>query len=190
MWEQVLVGLISTLICVGVICVIGLLLFLYSSPVLLNMWSRGQHIHKWAGVAPERRLVAIVPACWNCEGGSIAVWQLPGRAKIYSSPSVNGLAGVTAVNGHLYIQDTSDCPGATAGWVLNAIRGASTTVVGQGKLTTRPSSLFPTPRGPSEYVDLSSAALPAGTERVTLILERLDTSSCSANVAWDDPRLK
>lgn len=145
MWAQVLGGLISTLICVGVICVIGLLLFLYSSPVLLNMWSRGQHIHKWAGVAPERHLVFICP---KCEGGSIAVWQLPGRAKIYSSPSVTGLAGVTAVNGHLYIQDTSDCPGATAGWVLNAIRGASTTVVGQGKLTTRPPSLFPTPVAP------------------------------------------
>lgn len=182
MWAQVLGGL--AFISVGLIIV-------FAGPVSLNMWFKGQGPDKWAGVAPEMHLVAApAPTCRNCEGGSIAVWQLPGRAKIYSSPSVIGLAGVTAVNGHLHIEDASDCPGATVGWVLNAVRGASTTAVGQGKLTNQPPSIVPRPLGPSEVADLSSAALPAGTERVTLILERLDTSSCSANVAWDDPRLK
>lgn len=186
MWAQVLGKLaFICFICVGLIGFI--IAVAVGGPAGLNMWFYGQRPDKWAGVAPEMHLVA---SCSRCEGRSIAVWQLPGRAKIYSSPSVNGLTGVMAVNGRLRMEDTSDCPGATAGWVLNAVRGASTTVVGQGKLTTRPPSFIPSSLDPSQYVELSSAAVPAGTERVTLVFERLDTSSCSANVAWDDPRLK
>lgn len=136
--------------------------------------SRGEP-NEWGGVAPQ--VHRVPPICGkDCSTGhSTAVWQLPDQAKIHSTAAVSRFASIRFVGGYSFkMQDASDCPEATVGWALNAVRGTSTMPVGQGKLTNDSES------------DLSFT-LPEGTEQVALILERLDKSSCSTKVEWTGP---